>query len=136
MAAAAALVVGACLALAGCSDQAKEETEDYFTGGDKIADAVGAAIGADLGTIAQEVASWYSGGENGDPKIVASGGSYYICAAAAGDCVADGQIIAPATDGAQVSLARGGKDNWCLEASLGGGQTHITSDLTPKDGPC
>ncbi|MDR0594611.1 MAG: hypothetical protein LBG60_15460 [Bifidobacteriaceae bacterium] len=123
--------------LAGCSDQAEDQFGEAVTGQGKIDAAVGAAIQSELAAVGQEVASWYTAGlGGGDPKVVTSGGVHYICAATAPDCAAEGAVISPASEGAQIALARTGQDAWCAQASSSAGQAHITSALTPEEGPC
>ncbi|MDR2379511.1 MAG: hypothetical protein LBD70_08835 [Bifidobacteriaceae bacterium] len=133
---AAAVGLALALALGGCGEQAKKDVGEALTGQNKIAAGAGAALEAELGIVAKEVAGWYTT-EAGDPKIEASGGAYYICAAASSDCAATGTLIAPALDGVQISLARSGAATWCVQAGDGAGQTHISADAAQAaDGPC
>jgi hypothetical protein len=132
-----ALAIGGVMALVlgGCGDKAKDDLDEAVTGRDKIAAGVGAAVTAELDTVANEVASWYTIGE-GDPKVVTSGGSYYICAATESDCVTNGQVISGASGGVQMTLARSGKDNWCLQAVTDSAQYHTGPGASAEDGPC
>jgi precorrin-6B methylase 1 len=120
--------------LSGCGDSAKDQLDEAVTGKDKIAAGVGAAVEAELGIVAAEVASWYTLDE-GDPKVVTSGGSYYICAAAEADCVANGTVISGASSGIQIALARAGQD-WCLQATADSKQYHTGPGDSPTEGPC
>jgi hypothetical protein len=113
----------------GCSDSAKDDIEEALTGQDKITKAIDAATLAELSTVGREVSSWYVMND-GDPKLTVSGGSYYICAASAGNCASEGTLIGPATAGAQVMLARSGESNWCISLTVGEAQAHVNSGGT------
>ncbi|MDR1442272.1 MAG: hypothetical protein LBJ02_07795 [Bifidobacteriaceae bacterium] len=123
-------------ALGGCGEDSKSEFEEGVTGKDKVAAGVGAAVRGELEVVANEVASWYTAGEPGDPKVVVSGGSYYICSAGESDCAAAGQLISSASTGIQMTMARVGKGNWCLQATTGSNEYHAGPGGSTEEGPC
>jgi hypothetical protein len=124
--------------LAGCSQKAKDDAIESLNPGNKVEPALQAAVDADVQMVAAAVTSHYVTAE-ADAKVMNSGGVYYVCGTDDTDCASDVNMVAPASPGVQLVLARTGAASWCVQGGTQDRdyQVHLSAAVrTLEAGPC